>query len=106
MWRPAGLDPDGTLTPEVNAGFNDALAHAPAAEASILGRLKQGLCSDEQLAEQLQSGNVEALTVLFKPHSPVVFGISRRVLRNDAEAEDAAQQSLLDVFRSIHQVAL
>ena len=46
---------------------------------------------------------MEALTVLFKRHSPLVFGISRRVLRNDAEAEDAVQQIFLDVFRSIHQ---
>ena len=103
MWRAARLDPDGTLTPEMNAGFDDALAHAAAAESSILARLKQLLCSDEQLAEQLQSGNVEALTVLFKRHSPLVFGISRRVLRNGAEAEDAVQQIFLEVFRSIHQ---
>lgn len=60
MWRTARLDPDGTLAPEINARFNDALAHAPVAEASILDRLKQRLCSDEQLADQLQSGNVEA----------------------------------------------
>jgi RNA polymerase sigma-70 factor (ECF subfamily) len=40
---------------------------------------------------------------LFKRHSPLVFEISRRVLRNDAEAEDAVQQIFLDVFRSIHQ---
>jgi RNA polymerase sigma-70 factor (ECF subfamily) len=33
----------------------------------------------------------------------LAFAISRRVLRNDSEAEDAVQQIFLDVFRSIHQ---
>ena len=103
MWRVARLDPDGTLAPETGGNFERALADTPAAEISLLGRLKQHLCSDEDLAEQLQSGNAEALAVLFKRHSPLVFGISRRVLRNDSEAEDAVQQIFLDVFRSIHQ---
>lgn len=76
---------------------------APKEETSILGLLKQKFCSDEGLAEQMQSGNADALTVLFKRHSPILFGIARRILRNDAEAEDAVQQIFLDVFRSIHQ---
>jgi RNA polymerase sigma-70 factor, ECF subfamily len=102
MWRIARLDSDGALAPETDGALEQALT-APAAEISLLGRLKQHLCSDENLADQLQSGNAEALAVLFKRHSPLVFAISRRVLRNDAEAEDALQQIFLDVFRSIHQ---
>jgi RNA polymerase sigma-70 factor (ECF subfamily) len=102
MWRIARLDPDGTLARETDGAFEPDPA-APAAEISLLGRLKQHLCSDEDLADQLQSGNAEALAVLFKRHSPLVFAISRRVLRNDSEAEDAVQQIFLDVFRSIHQ---
>src|ERR1700678_3338615 len=102
MWRIARLNPDGALAHETDGAFEQILA-SPAAETSLLGRLKQHLCSDEDLADQLQSGNAEALAVLFKRHSPLVFGISRRVLRNDAEAEDAVQQVFLDVFRSIHQ---
>ena len=103
MWRVARLDPDGTLAPETGGNFERALADTPAAEKGLLGRLKQHLCSDEDLADQLQSGNAEALAILFKRYSPLVFGISRRVLRNDSEAEDAVQQIFLDVFRSIHQ---
>ncbi len=103
MWRIARLEPDGALAPDTDRGFEQVLAAAPAGEIGFLGRLKQHLCSDEDLADQLQSGNAEALAVLFKRHSPLVFGISRRVLRNDSEAEDAVQQIFLDVFRSIHQ---
>jgi RNA polymerase sigma-70 factor (ECF subfamily) len=94
---------DGALAPETDGDFEQVLAGPPAADISLLGRLKQHLCSDENLADQLQSGNTEALAALFKRHSPLVFAISRRVLRNDAEAEDAVQQIFLDVFRAIHQ---
>jgi RNA polymerase sigma-70 factor, ECF subfamily len=103
MWRIARLDPDGALAPEADGGFEEILASAPASETSLFSRFRQHLCSDEYLADQLQGGNGEALAVLFKRHSPLLFGIARRVLRNDSEAEDAVQQIFLDVFRSIHQ---
>jgi RNA polymerase sigma-70 factor (ECF subfamily) len=48
-------------------------------------------------------GESDALTVLFERHSPLVFRIARRILRNDAEAEDTVQQVFLDVFRSAEQ---
>lgn len=71
--------------------------------ASALSSIRLSLSSDEDLANLLQQGNAEALAVLFKRHSTLVFGIVRRVLRNDAEAEDALQTVFFDVFRSIHQ---
>jgi len=70
---------------------------------SLFAFFKQRFSSDEELARQLQSGNADALTVLFKRHSPLLFGIARRILRNDAEAEDTVQQIFLDVYRSIQQ---
>jgi len=45
----------------------------------------------------------DALTVLFERHSALIFRIARRILRNDAEAEDAVQQVFLDVFRAADQ---
>ena len=71
--------------------------------ASLLGHIRAKLLSDEQLAEQLQRGNADALTVLFERYGSRLFGMARRILRNDAEAEDAVQQIFLDLFRSIHQ---
>ena len=78
-------------------------AASPSEETSLIALLRQRLCSDEELADQLQSGNADALTVLFKRYSGRLFGIARRMLRDDAEAEDAVQLIFLDVFRSIHQ---
>jgi RNA polymerase sigma-70 factor, ECF subfamily len=75
----------------------------PAPETSLLARMRQRLSSDEELAGQLQRGNADALALLFKRHSPLVFAITRRILGNDTEAEDAVQQVFLDVFRAIGQ---
>jgi RNA polymerase sigma-70 factor, ECF subfamily len=87
--------------------FGDAIDEAPAtaapAETSFLSQLRQRLLSDEALAEHLQSGDADALTVLFERHGPRLLGVARRILRNQADAEDAVQQVFLDVFRSIRQ---
>ena len=88
-------------------GFGDAIDETPAtaspAETSFLSQLQQRLLSDEALAENLQSGDADALTVLFERHGPRLLGVARRILRNDAEAEDVVQQIFLDAFRSIQQ---
>jgi RNA polymerase sigma-70 factor (ECF subfamily) len=96
------------LLPARVAEFADAsICDAPAATSDralpLLDQLHQHFSSDEALVGHLQRGDADALTVLFERHSPRLFGIARRVLRNDAEAEDAIQQVFLDVFRSIHQ---
>lgn len=71
--------------------------------SSLLGRLRLRLRTDEELIAELTEGESDALTVLFERHSPLVFRIAHRVLRNDAEAEDAVQQVFLDVFRAARQ---
>jgi RNA polymerase sigma-70 factor (ECF subfamily) len=80
-------------------GLPVAPSHAP----SFVSYLRQKLLSDEQLAVQLQAGHADALTVLFERHSPRLFSIARRILRNDAEAEDTVQTIFIDAYRSIHQ---
>jgi len=86
---PADLEPSGSLT--------------GSPPSTLLTELLYSLRSDEDLAEVLLSGNADALTVLFKRHSRIVFSVARRILRHDAEAEDCVQQVFMDVFRSISQ---
>jgi RNA polymerase sigma-70 factor, ECF subfamily len=102
-WRMARLDIEAALAPEAGGEFGRASSAPSAAESAFLFLLRQRFCSDEELADQLQSGNADALAVLFRRHSPLLFGIARRILRSETEAEDAVQQIFLDVFRSIHQ---
>ena len=103
-WRIARLNSDvAALTPDTAVDCGHSSVVSAVAERSLLSGLRQRFSSDEELAEQLQSGETDALAVLFKRYSALLFGISRRILRNDPDAEDAVQQIFLDVFRSIHQ---
>lgn len=98
-WRLAPLNIEAALASDTHPAFE----RDPGPDDSFLSALKQRLWSDEELAHQLQRGNADALAVLFRRHSPVLFAIARRILRGDTEAEDTVQQIFLDVFRSIHQ---
>ena len=42
---------------------------------------------------------VPSLEEVFKDHGPRIFTLARRLLGNDADAEDVTQEVLLDVFR-------
>lgn len=70
---------------------------------SLLDRLKLKMSSDEELVAKLQAGHTEVLAILFERHSALVFRNARRVLRNQAEAEDLVQQVFLDLLRSAHK---
>ncbi len=89
--------------PEPNGKECAADLPLPITGASVLERLRLRLRTDEELIAELIEGESDALTVLFERHSPLVFRIAHRVLRNDAEAEDAVQQVFLDVFRAARQ---
>lgn len=102
-WRVAQLNIEPVLASDTAAECVSLPATCLSADSSLLAGIRQKLCSDEELADQLRSGNADALTVLFKRYGSLLFGIARRILRSDAEAEDAVQQIFLDVFRFIHQ---
>jgi len=75
-------------------------SHFLSGTASFLSRVKLKLKSDEELVVLLQTGDADVLTVLFERYSALIFRIARRILGNDAEAEDAVQEVFLDFFRS------
>jgi RNA polymerase sigma-70 factor (ECF subfamily) len=96
-----GSPPGGEVA--FGGSIDEADATVAPTEPSLLNQIRQKLLSDESLAENLQSGDADALTVLFERHGPRLFAVARRILRNDSEAEDAVQQIFLDVFRSVQQ---
>ena len=60
--------------------------------------------SDSQEAEairQAQRGDANAFEQLYRLHSPRVFALCLRMLKNTAEAEDLTQETFLTVFRAI-----
>jgi RNA polymerase sigma-70 factor (ECF subfamily) len=62
-----------------------------------------GDAEDLDLVRQLQGGDHNALTSLFEKYGEMVFGIARRMLRDDGEAEEVVQQVFLDCYRAIDQ---
>jgi RNA polymerase sigma-70 factor (ECF subfamily) len=55
--------------------------------------------SDEDLLQQLRSGDADALAVLFDRHYRLVFSVAHRILRDRGEAEDLMQEVFLEVYR-------
>ncbi|HEY6252851.1 MAG TPA: sigma-70 family RNA polymerase sigma factor [Candidatus Angelobacter sp.] len=85
-------DPILRSKPDGDANENLAQHSSKASEAA-----------DLDLVRQLQAGNHDALTPLFEKYSRMVFFIARRILRDDAEAEEVVQQVFLDAYRAINQ---
>jgi len=55
--------------------------------------------SDEELLEQVSRGAREALGVLFRRYARSVRNVARRILRDEAEADDLLQDVFLFIFR-------
>ncbi|MBV9180480.1 MAG: sigma-70 family RNA polymerase sigma factor [Acidobacteria bacterium] len=66
----------------------------------LFNRFRLNFLPDEELTMRLLAGESEALSVLFKRHCQLVFRLARRILRDDAEAEDAVQEIFLDFYRA------
>jgi RNA polymerase sigma-70 factor (ECF subfamily) len=56
--------------------------------------------SDEDLVARLVLGTQDALRVLFDRYSQMVFGMARRALKDDGEAEETMQQVFFDIYRA------
>lgn len=59
--------------------------------------------SEAILIEQCQSGCQESLDLLYREYRPVVLKITRRFMKNEQDAEDAAQEVFIRVFARINQ---
>jgi RNA polymerase sigma-70 factor (ECF subfamily) len=60
-----------------------------------------GGIADAQLAARVASGDGAAFELLMRRHNRRLFRIARSVLRDDADAEDALQESYLAAYRAI-----
>jgi RNA polymerase sigma-70 factor, ECF subfamily len=54
---------------------------------------------DELLLERVQSGDRDALSLLFRRYAQLVRGVGQRILRDRAEADDLVQELFLYIYR-------
>ncbi|MCB9592850.1 MAG: RNA polymerase sigma factor [Sandaracinaceae bacterium] len=71
--------------------FGAALADDPATDARVI--------------EQVLKGDKERFEVLMRRYNQRLFRVARSILREDAEAEDAVQQSYLAAYMSLGQLS-
>jgi RNA polymerase sigma-70 factor, ECF subfamily len=72
-------------------------AATPSKADETLSRL--GEDSDEFLLARIRANDRDALGILFRRYASLVQGIGKRILRDDAEAEDLVQDVFLYFFR-------
>lgn len=59
--------------------------------------------SDTGLVLALQRGDDEAFEILVRQHSARLLIVIRRILQNDSDAQDALQDTFLNIYKSIHR---
>src|SRR3984893_17337504 len=57
---------------------------------------------EEEIIRQAQEGNTGAFELLYWRYSRRVYSLCLRMVKNDGEAEDLAQEAFLLLFRKIH----
>ena len=62
-----------------------------------------GQLSEVELVRRVQSGDADLFYELVRPYERRVYSAAFAVLRNAADAEDAAQEAILKAFRHIKQ---
>ena len=58
--------------------------------------------NERWLIEESRKGNVDAFEELIKDYKKSAYNIALRVLRNVEDAEDASQEALIKIFKSIN----
>ena len=62
---------------------------------------QQDAYAEQLLIEQTRSGNSDSFAKLVSLHSPQLYSISLKILRNHADAEDNVQNALLKACENI-----
>ena len=76
--------------------LNDASDRSVTIAASVVP-------SDEVLVRRAKAGDLEALEGVYRAYERPVYSLARRLCRSPEDAEDVAQETFLEVLRSLHK---
>jgi RNA polymerase sigma-70 factor, ECF subfamily len=69
----------------------------------VLSNPEQGTTREQELIAQVQGGHAELFYELVRPYERRVYAAALAILRNEADAEDAAQEAMLKALANIRQ---
>jgi RNA polymerase sigma-70 factor, ECF subfamily len=79
-----------------------AIARSTAASEVKMSPSEKGLDRDEvELIQRVKEGNVEAFYELVRPFERAVYLAALSLLKNDADAEEVAQEAVLKAFKNL-----
>jgi RNA polymerase sigma-70 factor, ECF subfamily len=58
--------------------------------------------SEQELIQTAQTGDIEALSIIYEKYSRRVFNLCLRMIRDRSDAEDLTQDVFVQLFRKIH----
>ena len=69
----------------------------------VVGNPEQGTKREQDLIAQVQRGQTELFYELVRPYERRVYAAAMAILRNETDAEDAAQEAMLKALANIRQ---
>jgi RNA polymerase sigma-70 factor (ECF subfamily) len=75
------------------------------AEVAILEKARQENWTDEELVQRILAGDVVLYEIIMRRYNQRLYRVARAVLRNDAEAEDVAEDTYVRAYEHLDQFA-
>ena len=71
---------------------------------AVAAPIQAGALTDEDVVVRVRAGDTHLFEVLMRRYNQRLFRAARAILQNDADAEDAVQQTYLNAYRYLDQV--
>jgi len=85
------------VNPRAGRGGDPAWREQPTAR---IGSPPGAAIGPDELLRQVARGDEQAFRVLYEQLAPRVYGLAKRVVRDPAQAEEVAQEALVEVWRN------
>lgn len=74
-----------------------------ALEANLAGRLPMDSAAEEALIDRVKRHDFEAFSKIVDAYQARIYGFIRRMVKNDEEAQDIAQEVFIRAYQALHR---